>query len=175
MTAATNVEDRIAESALHLLRTSGPLSVTVQAVQAQSGVAKTTIYRRHSDRRDMLRAALARLIAATPAPPQGDPAERLRWVIRHAVAAVGDGIGFGGFAALLAQQDPEFNALFREMLVEQRAALVTVIKEMNPAIDADTLIDAIVGAYIAERARTGKIRQDWEARLFTVLWSAVQT
>ena len=84
-------------------------------------------------------------------------------------------IGFGGFAALLAEQDPEFNALFREMLVEQRAALVTVIKEMNPAIDADTLIDAIVGAYIAERARTGKIRQDWEARLFTVLWSAVQT
>lgn len=174
MTTPTDPGDRIAAAALHLLRTSGPQSVTVQAVQAHSGIAKTTIYRRHSDRRDMLRAALSRLIAAPLPPPQTDTAERLRWVIRQAVAAVGDGIGFGGFAALLTEQDPEFNALFREMLVVQRAALVTVIEEMTPEVEADTLIDAIVGTYIAERARTGKSHKDWESRIFAMLWPVLQ-
>lgn len=179
MTTATNVEDRIAESALRLLRTSGPRSVTVQAVQAQSGIAKTTIYRRHRDRRDMLRAALSRLVAATPAPPRTQTAERLRWVINQAVAAVGDGIGFGGFASLLTEEDPEFNSLFREVLVVQRAALVTVIEELQsdsdirPDLDPETLIDAIVGAYIAERARTGRSGMDWEERLFAMFHRAV--
>lgn len=174
MTSITNVEDRIAESALQLLRTSGPQSVTVQAVQAHSGIAKTTIYRRHSDRRDMLRAALSRLIAATPPPPQTDGPERLRWVIRQAVAAVGDGIGLGGFASLLTEEDPEFSALFREVLVTQRAALVAVIEEMAPQIDPETLIDALVGAYIAERARTGKSDKDWESRIFAVFWPVMK-
>src|SRR5690349_16649982 len=116
MTAAANVNDRIADTALQLLRTSGPSAVTVQAVQAHSGIAKTTIYRRYSDRRDVLRAALSRLMAASPAPPRTQASERLHWVVRQAVAAVGDGIGFGGFASLLTEADPEFNALFREVL-----------------------------------------------------------
>lgn len=181
ITPSTNFDDRIAEAALHLLRTSGPRSVTIQAVQAQSGIAKTTIYRRYSDRRDVLRAALSRLIAATPAPPRTQATERLRWVVQQAVAAIGEGIGFGGFASLLTEADPEFNTLFRELLVVQRAALVAVIREMQSDsdvrsdLDPDTLIDAIVGAYIAERARTGKPPKDWEARLFAMLWSAVQS
>lgn len=175
-----HVGDRIAETALQLLRTSGPRSVTVQAVQAHSGVAKTTIYRRHRDRRDMLRAALSQLIASTPAPPRADATARWHWLIRQAVSAVHDGIGFGGFASLLTEEDPEFNGLFREVLVAQRAALVTVIDEMrsdgdlDPGIDADTLIDAIVGAYIAERARTGQVHDDWESRLVAMLRPAAR-
>lgn len=174
MTTAPDLGDRIAETALHLLRSGGPRSVTVQAVQSRSGIAKTTIYRRFRDRRDMLRAALQQLIAATPAPPRTDANARLQWLIRHAVGAVGDGIGFGGFASLLTEEDPEFSSLFREMLAAQRAGLVDVITEMqsdatlSPQVDAETLIDAIVGAYIAGRARCGTLDDAWESRLFTV-------
>ncbi len=176
MTTPTDVGDRIAETALQLLRSSGPRSVTVQAVQSQSGIAKTTIYRRFRDRRDMLRAALSQLIATAPAPPRADANARLHWLIRQAVGAVGDGIGFGGFASLLTEEDPEFSRLFREVLVAQRAALVTVIEEMKsdgdigPGTDPDMLIDAIVGAYIAERARTGHVRKNWESRLIATWW-----
>ncbi|CAM3611370.1 TetR/AcrR family transcriptional regulator [Mycobacterium frederiksbergense] len=180
MTTAPDVGDRIADTALRLLRSSGPRSVTVQAVQAQSGIAKTTIYRRFRDRREMLRAALSQLIATAPAPPRADAHARLRWLIRQAVGAVGDGIGFGGFASLLTEEDPEFSRLFREVLVAQRAALVAVIEEMKsdgdigPDTDPDMLIDAIVGAYIAERARTGKPHKDWESRIFAMLWPVIQ-
>lgn len=179
MTTPPDVGDRIAETALQLLRSSGPRSVTVQAVQAQSGVAKTTIYRRYRDRREMLRAALAQLITTTPAPPRTDATARLHWLIRQAVGAVGDGIGFGGFASLLTEEDPEFSGLFREVLVAQRADLVTVIEEMKsdgdmgPRVNPDMLIDAIVGAYIAERARTGQVQDDWESRLIAMWWPAL--
>ena len=49
----------IGEAALRLLHEAGPSGVTVEAVAAESGVAKTTIYRRHADRESVLRAALA--------------------------------------------------------------------------------------------------------------------
>jgi AcrR family transcriptional regulator len=76
MTSPSDVEHRIADTALQLLRTGGPRSVTVQAVQSRSGIAKTTIYRRHRDRREMLRAALSELMTPRrrhrgPRPPTG--------------------------------------------------------------------------------------------------------
>lgn len=181
MAPRREVEDGIAASTLHLLRTGGPRAVTVEAVTAHSGIAKTTIYRRHRDRRDVLSAALSRLASPTPLSLHADTPERLRWLIRHAIEAIDDGIGFGGFASLLTEDDPEFSTLFRQILVDQRAKLVNVIDAckadgtMRVDIDPETLIDAIVGTYIAERAREGQVGDDWEDRLFAVFWPAVRT
>jgi AcrR family transcriptional regulator len=174
-----DVEDGITEAALHLLRTGGPRSVTVEAVTARSGIAKTTIYRRHRDRRDMLSAALARLAHLAPPSLHADTPERLQWVITHAIEAIDGGIGFGGFASLLTDEDPEFSSLFRQILVGHRAELVTVIDAckdegtMREDLDPETLIDAIVGTYVAERAREGRVGDDWEGRAFALFWPAV--
>ena len=174
-----SVEDRIAESALQLLRTGGPRSVTVEAVTAHSGIAKTTIYRRHRDRREMLAAVLSRLVTPAPLPVQADTPQRFRWIIRHAIGAIDDGIGFGGFASLLTDDDTEFNTLFRQILVDQRAQLVSVIDasvadgSMRGDIDSQTLLDAIVGAHVADRARNGQFAEDWEDRLFDLFWPTV--
>ena len=180
MAERRDVDDRIAESTLHLLRIGGPRSVTVEAVTALSGIAKTTIYRRHRDRRDMLAGALSRLISPDSLDLGADTPERLRWVIRHTVAAIDDGIGFGGFASLLTEDDPEFSRLFRQILVDHRAHLVSVIDAcmadgtMRSDVDPEALLDAIVGAYITERARNGLVEDDWEERLFQLLWPAVK-
>jgi AcrR family transcriptional regulator len=176
-----DVDGRIAESTLYLLRTGGPRSVNVEAVAARSGVAKTTIYRRHRDRRDMLAAALSRLISPESLSLRADTSERMRWLIRQAVSAIDDGIGFGGFASLLTEDDPEFSMLFRRILVDQRANLVSVINAcrsddtMRSDIDPEALLDTIVGSYIAERARTGTVEEHWEERLYRLLWPTVAT
>ncbi|MGW0158421.1 TetR/AcrR family transcriptional regulator [Mycobacterium sp. NPDC003323] len=178
MTPPTDTGDRIADSALHLLRTGGSRAVTVQGVQTHSGIAKTTIYRRFRNRREMLRSALSASMTPPPAPPRADPSDRLRWLIRQAVAAVDGGIGFGGFASLLTEEDPEFIGLFREVLSEQRAALVAVVNELGDdgaiaaGLDPETLIDAIVGTYVAARARTGD-PGNWEERTFALLKTAL--
>ncbi|WP_158168266.1 TetR/AcrR family transcriptional regulator [Mycolicibacterium smegmatis] len=174
------VEDGIAESTLHLLRSGGPRAVTVEAVTAHSGIAKTTIYRRHHNRREMLAAALSGLATTEPLDPAADAPDRLRWVIAQAIGTIEGGIGIGGLAALCTEDDPEFNTLFRRILVEQRAALAAVIDaakadgSMRDDVDAQTLIDAVVGAYIAESARTGAVADGWQERLFALFWPIVR-
>jgi AcrR family transcriptional regulator len=180
MTQQRSVEDRIGDVTLRLLRRGGPRSVTVEAVAAASGVAKTTIYRRYRDRREVLSTALSRVASPTPLDPQAGPSDRLRWFIRHAVDTVEDGVGLGGVAAMLTDDDPEFTALFRQILVKQRGHLEAVIDagkadgSLRADIDSATLIDAVVGAYIAEHARSGGLADGWENRLFELFWPAVQ-
>jgi AcrR family transcriptional regulator len=174
------VDDGIAESTLHLLRTRGPRAVTVEAVAAHSGIAKTTIYRRHPNRRDMLSSALSRVASPSQIDAQTEAPDRLRWLIDHAVETIEDGIGLGGLAAMLTDDDPEFTTLFRQMLIDQRGELAGAIEtakadgSMRSDVDAETLIDAVVGAYIAEHARTGTIAEGWQERLFNLLWPAVR-
>ncbi|WP_029113471.1 TetR/AcrR family transcriptional regulator [Mycobacterium sp. URHB0044] len=176
MAQRQDVDDAIADATLALLRTKGPRSVTVEAVAARSGVAKTTIYRRHRDRREMLSVALARTTTPEPLAAQADAADALRWLIREAVKAIEVGIGFGGFAAMLTDDDPDFTKLFRRILAKQRAELESVIDagkadgSFRPDIDPATLIDGVVGAHIAERARTGRVATGWESRLFDLFW-----
>jgi AcrR family transcriptional regulator len=172
-------DERIADSTLALLRTKGARSVTVEAVAARSGIAKTTIYRRHRDRRDMLSAALTGIATPEPLAVDATASDRLRWLIREAVKAVDDGIGFGGLASLLTDDDPDFTKLFRRVLARQRAKLESVIEEakadgsFRSDVSASTLVDAIVGAYIAERARTGRIAAGWEQRSFDLFLPSV--
>ncbi|MBO0676500.1 TetR/AcrR family transcriptional regulator [Mycolicibacterium sp. S2-37] len=174
-----SVEERIGRSTLDLLRTGGPRSVTVEAVAAASGVAKTTIYRRYSDRREMLSDALSRLAAPVALDPQTTPPDRLRWLIRHAVEAVEDGVGLGGVAAMLTADDPEFTAVFRRILVDQRSHLTAAVEagkadgSLRADVDGPTLLDAVVGAYIAEYARSGGVAEGWEQRLFALFWPAI--
>jgi AcrR family transcriptional regulator len=180
MVQRRDVDDGIADAALALLRTKGPRSVTVEAVAARSGIAKTTIYRRHRDRRDMLAVALSRVTTPEPLAAQAEAADRLRWVIKEAVKTIEAGIGFGGFAAMLTDDDPDFTKLFRRILAGQRAELEAVIDagkadgSFRADVDGATLVDAVVGAHTAERARTGRVATGWEARLFDLFWPIVQ-
>lgn len=171
---AGTVDAKISDATLKLLRTHGPRAVTMEAVSQQSGVAKTTLYRRYRDRRELLRAALAPLGDISPAKTDLSGPERLMWVVRQSIDVVESGIGLGGMAALLTDEDPEFNALFREILTTSRswgiAALTGHRKRAGQgAIDPELVIDLIVGSYIAERARTGQVSQSWASRVVAVL------
>jgi AcrR family transcriptional regulator len=181
MAQRRDVDDGIADATLTLLRTKGPRSVTIEAVTARSGIAKTTIYRRHRDRRDMLSAALARVTTPEPLAAQADPADQLRWLIKEAVKTIDVGIGFGGVAAMITDEDPDFTKLFRRILAKQRRELESVVDagkadgSFRGDVDAATLVDAIVGAHIAERARTGRAATGWETRLFDLFWPIVDS
>ena len=180
MAPRQEVDDAIADATLELLRTRGPGAVTVEAVAALSGVAKTTIYRRYRDRRDMLSAALSRVTTPEPLAVQTDAPDRLRWLIKEAVKTVEVGIGYGGVAALLTDEDPAFTKLFRRILAKQRAELESVVDagKADGSFRADvgcaTLVDAVVGAHIAERTRTGRVAPGWEGRLFDLFWPTVR-
>ncbi|WP_370654961.1 TetR/AcrR family transcriptional regulator C-terminal ligand-binding domain-containing protein [Prescottella sp. R16] len=127
----------------------------------------------------MLTAALAPLATPLQAPPAPDARQRLHWVIEQAIASVEHGIGFGGMAALLTDEDVEFSRLFRSILASYRRQVSAVIDDAKNAgdfradLDNDILVDAIVGAYVAERARLGDMA-DRDRRLFEAFWPTVE-
>lgn len=171
-------DERIQASTLEIVRTRGPLAVTIESVAAHSGVARTTIYRRYRDREEMLAGALQSLTAppALGAHGSGAPsgAERLRWAIANAAHIVVSGIGFGGLAALITDADETFGHVFRDALGGHHSVLFQAIHEgvqegsLRPDLDEETLIDAIVGALVSEYARNGAISDDWESRLLAL-------
>ena len=73
-------DEAITAAVIELLRTKGPKAVNVEAVAAQAGVAKTTIYRRFRDREDDDR---RRVDIA------GQPATAADYLVAAADAAVG--------------------------------------------------------------------------------------
>jgi AcrR family transcriptional regulator len=168
----------ITAAVLDLLRTKGPRSVNVEAVAAHARVAKTTIYRRYRDREEMIAAALSSLTRPPPPSDKSAPQPILEWLIEQSVNAIEGGIGVGGVAALLTDEDTTFTELIRALLVEHRAALASEIDnaadraELRDDLDIETLLDCIVGAYLAERARRGTVAPGWGQRVLHSLWPA---
>jgi AcrR family transcriptional regulator len=179
MARPPSTDDRIHTAVLELLRSRGPGAVTVESVTALSGVAKTTIYRRYADRREMLAGALAPLSTPPLADDEFDPRQRLTWIIDRAVASIEHGIGFGVMAALLTDEDVEFSETFRSILARYRQQISAAIDdakssgEFRADLDNDTLVDGIVGAYVAERGRLGHV-EGWRQRLFELFWPTVE-
>ena len=173
-------DEAITAAVIDLLRTKGPKAVNVEAVAAQAGVAKTTIYRRYRDREEMIAAALTSLTSPPPPPPDASSLQpMLQWVIEQSCNAIEYGIGLGGAAALLTDEDTRFAALIRTLLVEHRAALAAAVGDAAVAgqsradLDVDTMLDCIVGAYLAERARSGNVQPGFAQRILRALWPAV--
>ncbi|CAN3126517.1 TetR/AcrR family transcriptional regulator [Mycobacterium sp. smrl_JER01] len=164
---------RILDAALGLLRARGPRAVTMQAIVDTTGIAKTTIYRRHQNRRVLLTAALQTLGERPPVPADADRAQRIRWVIAQSVDVIADGIGPGGFAALLTGEDPEFTDAFRSILAAYRQLAKDAL-QLDEAT-GDTLIDMIVGSYVAELARTGVVADGWDDNVAAVIADLVDT
>ena len=169
----------IGEAALRLLHEAGPSGVTVEAVAAESGVAKTTIYRRHADRESVLRAALAAAIVPPDAPVGDTPRERIRWALDQTWAQMTDVLGRGGLAAILRDDDARFTGLFRSVLDPYADALVELIRadvatgDLRSDLEADTVVSMLVGAYLGELVRRGRVDEDFSSRCVDLMWVAM--
>ena len=173
------MDERIVEATLELIRTDGPTAVNVSAVAARSGVAKTTIYRRYRDREDLLRVSLESVTDQEIPPADLSAHDKLRWTLRRAEAVLSRGIGLGGVAAVLSDSDPEFSRVLRRSLndslgrIEEQVSDAVAAGRLNPDLDPDILVNLIVGAYLAEVLRHGRVRRDWLERTAELLLAAL--
>ncbi|HEX6148481.1 TetR/AcrR family transcriptional regulator [Nocardioides sp.] len=174
-----DVDARLGSAVLSLLRSGGPAAVTVEAVAAASGVAKTTIYRRHANRAELLRAAL-RDAVGTPEPvPDGTVRDKLRFALDRTWSQMADILGPGGLAAIVMDADPEFTDLFRATLRPYDDALAARIREDSQAgllradVDAEAVVSLLVGAYLGELVRRGRVDSQWMDRCLDLMWAAL--
>ena len=69
---------------------------------------------------------------------------------------------------LLTGEDPEFSAAFRAILGAYRRQAIAALDPAHPSSPdgfADTLIDMIVGSYVAELARADTVSDNWHTRI----------
>lgn len=157
---SAETDEKIVHSAQALLREAGPSGVTLAAVAAHSGVARTTIYRRYHDRGELLTAAL-RQIVDQGQPPEGlGVRDKVQWVLERTEEVLVHGVGPGAVASLLAGTDPEFGSSLRRSLdigLSPVRAQIEADVEDGTLVDADPtlLLDLIMGACLAQALRSG--------------------
>jgi AcrR family transcriptional regulator len=153
--------------------------VTIEAVTASSGVAKTTIYRRYADREALLRAALAALIGDPGEPPDTDPRGKIRWALDGAWHQMAGVLGPGGLAAVIGNTDERFTELFRNILAPYADALVALIRDdisagkLRQELDAEATVSLFLGAYLGELLRVGAVDDGFKDKCLQLMWVAM--
>ena len=171
------LDRRLEAAVLELLHQGGPAAVTVERVAARSGVAKTSIYRRHANRAALLRAVLESAIGVPEVPREGTVRDKVRFALGQAWHQMGDVLGPGGLAALVGGADPEFTEVFRAALRPYDESLVTRIRgdveagRLRADLDADGIVSVMIGAYLGELVRRGEVGDDWLDRAMEMVWA----
>jgi AcrR family transcriptional regulator len=166
---------RIVAATLELIREQGPEAVNVATVAARSGIARTTIYRRYRDRRELLDAALQPATSRGEPPAAASIRDKIGWVLTQTQAVLAGSIGPGGVAAVITDSDPDFSAALRASLhaalepVRRQVADDVAQGRLAPGMDPDLVLNLILGAYLAELVRYGVPRSDWLPRTADLL------
>ena len=177
---------QILNAALRLLGRDGYARMSLEAVAAEAGVPKPTIYRRYPSKTALAEAALAALAAARddsrPA-MTGDLRQDVIAHLRHFRQGVSRPYGVALVGTVLAEEaeTPELLALYRERIVAPRRTMVGRVLqdaqargELPQGMDIDLMVNALVGAYYAQYLAGTPFPDDWEERLVeTVLGVAV--
>ena len=172
-----SVDQRLHAAVLDLLREGGPGAITMDGVASTSGVAKTSIYRRHPNRADLLTTVLSNAIGVPDVPVEGTVREKIRSALEQVWHQMGDVLGPGGLAAIVGNSDPEFTHLFRAALRPHVDILVSRIREdvdaglLRRDLDAEGVVSLMVGAYLGELVRHGDVEPDWLDRTLELLWT----
>ena len=153
--------------------------MTMEGVAARSGVAKTSIYRRYPNRGELLTAVLTNAIGVPQVPREGTVRDKIRFALVQAWHQMGDVLGPGGLAAIVSDQDPEFSEVFRAALRPYVDSLVERIRgdsdagRLRPELDADGVVSLMIGAYLGELVRRGRVEPDWLDRTMEMLWTVM--
>lgn len=174
----TAVDERIFDAALTILRSRGPLAVSIESVAAASGVAKTTIYRRFDNRDELLKAAITSASMTIDYPSDLSAQDSLRWVLRHARDTIEHVVGRGTVAAVMADEDPEFTQLLLGMIRATSSPLRDDLRarattgEIKAGLDIELAISILLGVVVAELIRGRTTDEAWVDSVLALLWPA---
>jgi len=161
----------------------GYAGLSIESVASEAGVAKTTIYRRHPTKKELVVAALE---AATPfeVPAVDLPSRQaLELFIRTAIHLLIDSGAFRILGSLLIEErrEPGLLEAFRARLLTPRRQLVEAMLrrgiergEVRPDIDPLVVTEMVAGAVIGHHVILGLHGDDaWVEALVEQVWRAI--
>ncbi len=173
------VDRRIMNAALDLLRGRGPVAVSIEAVAATSGVAKTTIYRRYANREELLRAVVDAAAIRIAVPSSLSAYDTFRWFLVHARETIENIVGRGAVAAIMLNEDPEFAALLHVRIRANTKPLRDDLRarsaagELREGLDIELVMSLLLGTFIAESIRGSASADGWADSVLEFLWPAL--
>jgi AcrR family transcriptional regulator len=171
------VDEAILQAAVRLLHEQGYARMSIAGVADEAGVGRPAIYRRYSDKADLVSAAIAYMRIRVPAPDTGDTRQDL---IEHLERArrIYDMSLMG---TLLVEQDkhPELLEKFRERMMLPQRELVTAALgrgqkrgEVRKDLDLQLAADAVMGSFMYHAIVLGRPKRGWPERVVETLWPA---
>jgi AcrR family transcriptional regulator len=158
--------------------------LSVEAVAAAAGVAKTTLYRRYPTKRDLVIAALESGTAFVPPIDVTDTRAALAAFVRQAIGAMVETGAIRILGSLLVEEgrEPDLLEVFRRRLLDPRRAMVTDlirrgVDRGDIRTDVDPLIvtEMIAGAIFGHHAILGKRADEaWIEALVDHVWTAIR-
>ncbi|KAA9394741.1 TetR/AcrR family transcriptional regulator [Kocuria coralli] len=176
---------KITAAVLGILTREGPNRLSIEAVAAESGVAKTSIYRRYANSDAMVDDVLARSqqnLAPKPldldrqAWTQDDWTRALDTALRVLIQDLGTGIA----VTLLTEPNSETSRILRRHLVRPRMEQILELLQlqidaggMDPGTDLGVVVDFLLGSAYAHLAREGHLDETWAERVRDTLMRSV--
>ena len=161
----------------------GYAGLSIESVAAEAGVAKTTLYRRHPTKKELVVAALESATPFEPPPLDLPTRQALDLFVRAAIHALIDSGAFRILGSLLLEEsrEPGLLATFRARLLTPRRAMVEAMLrrgiergELRPDIDALVVTEMIAGAIIGHHVILGLHGDDaWIDQLIEHVWRAI--
>ncbi len=173
-------DEKIAEAVLRIAIEQAPQAVTFSEVSKTSGVAKTTLYRRYHDRRDMLAAALDQF-TWIPTYVDDAPLTQAGMVatLRQGVEFIENRLGTRAIGRLLSGDDEFLQELRARVMSPQTEAVQAYFHRgviagvLRPDLDYSVLVDVVIGGMIFRRARDGGIEQRWSDEVGAIIWPLI--
>lgn len=153
----------IADAARDLLEESGPDAVTHGQVATRARVSRTTVYKHHATRADLLRAAVDHVGKPFPHEPTGDLRTDLRSFVAHLVEDLTDDERALVFVTFLqrAIQDPEVGTVRDEMIRDATEHFAAMLRagvrsgQIRADVDPELALAGLAGTFLFRRFMAG--------------------
>ncbi len=176
-------DGRILDAAFRLMAQQGYARMSMDAVAAEAGVTKPTIYRRWPSKIELAMAALRAYCDASRPAVVGNTRADLIAEMEHFRAAISRPYGMSLLGTVLAEEHetPELLAAFREYLVvPRRRALRAILDaaqargELWPDADIALAVNMLVGAFYAQYLASAPFAEDWSEKLVDAVLAGLQ-
>jgi AcrR family transcriptional regulator len=173
----------ILQTAFRLLVETGYAGLSIEAVAAAAGVAKTTLYRRYPTKRDLVIAALENATSFVTPIEAADTRAALAAFVRQAISAMVETGAIRVLGSLLVEdaREPDLLEVFRRRLLDPRRAMFETIIErgvergdVRPDVNPLIVTEMIAGAIFGHHAILGRQSDEaWIQALVDHVWAAI--
>lgn len=176
------IDRAILAAALRLMGEHGYAGMSCEAVAAEAGVGKATIYRRHRDKAELAVAALTSMAAAEEPPDTGDARADAVAILEEMVKRLQRGADLRLLGALLSEEDrqPQLMERFRAQVIRPRRGLLYDALaagvgrgQLAEDIDLDLACDALVGPVFARHLAGLAPPRRWAEEIVALVWEGL--